>query len=81
MKATINGIEQELTFSEVHDIYQRYKRECLIEDIKSKAEDLEIDLTGKDIEKIATRANRAIDSNDGLWESYWLSIEYALEDA
>lgn len=81
MKAIINGVEQELSFSEVHDIYQKYKRECLIEDIKGKAEDLGIDLTGKDIEKIATRADRTIENNDGLWESYWMSIEYVLQDA
>lgn len=76
-----DGIEYELTFSEVHEIYHKYKRECLIADIEGKAEDMGIDLTGKDIEKIATRANRAIENNDGLWESYWMSIEYVLQDA
>ena len=81
MKVTINGVEQELSFSEVHEIYQKYKRECLIADIESKAEDMGIDLTGKDIEKIANRADRTIENNDGLWESYWMSIEYVLEQA
>ena len=40
-----------------------------------------IDLTGKDIDKIVTRADRTIENNDGLWESYWMSIEYVLQDA
>ena len=65
---------------EDHAIYRKYKRDCLIEDIESKAEDMEIDLTNKDIMKIADRAEKTIENNDGLWESYWMSIEYALED-
>ena len=81
MKAIVGGVEQELSFFEVHEIYQKYKRECLIEDIKGKAEDMGIDLTGKDIEKIANRTEHTIENNDGLWESYWMSIEYVLQDA
>lgn len=72
---------EEIEFgNEAGAVYRKYKRECLIEDVQSKAEDLGIDLTGKDIDKIATRADRTIENNDSLWESYWMSIEYAIEN-
>ena len=40
---------------------------------------MEIDVPGDDFERIADIADRAIDNNDYLWESYWQNIEYALE--
>ena len=77
-----NGVEIELTWTEQYDIYRKCKREYLIEDIKSKAEDLGYnpnDFTDEELDRLATRADRTIENNDGLWESYWMSIEYALE--
>lgn len=75
-----NGVEYELTGIELYEAHTEYERDCLIEDVKSKAEDMGIDLTGKDIDDIANRAERAIDNNDSLWDSYWRDIEYALEN-
>ena len=72
---------EEIEFgNEAGSVYRKYKRECLIEDIKSKAEEMEIDLSDSDIEKIANRADKTIENNDSLWESYWMSIEYALKN-
>ena len=81
MKIVRNGIEYELTGTEEYEVYRKCKREFLIEDIKGKAEEEEIDLTNADIDEIADKAERAIDNNDYLWDSYWRDIEYALEDA
>lgn len=63
-----------------YDAYHRYKRYLLIEDIKSKAIEMGIDLNGKDINSIADKVQRGLDNNDGLWECYWLSIGYGLEE-
>ena len=62
-----------------YDIYRKCKRELLIEDIKAKAIEMEIDPENIDLEKIADRAEHTIDNNDNLWESYWMCLEYALE--
>lgn len=65
--------------SDAYSTYRKCKRELLIEDLKSKAIEMGIDLEDKDIEAIADRAERTLDHNEGLWESYWMSLEYALE--
>lgn len=70
-----------LTHSDMHEIYRKCKREFLIEDLKSKAIEMDIDLEDKDIESIADKAERGLDNNDSLWESYWMSLEYALEES
>ena len=80
MKIVRNGVEYELTGTEEYEAYRKCKREFLIEDIKSKAIEMETDLTNADIDDIADRAERAIDNNDSLWDSYWRDIEYALEN-
>lgn len=75
-----DGVVHELTHTEMYDAYRACKRALLIEDIKEKAIEMEIDLDDEDIDVIADRADRAIDNNDYLWESYWRDIEYALEN-
>lgn len=60
-------------------VYRKCKREYLIEDIKEKAEDMEYDLTGVDMERLADRAEKALGNNDSMYESYWMSIEYTIE--
>lgn len=78
MKIIRNGVEYELTRSELYDAHREYEYDCLIEDIKAKAEEMGIDLTGEDLDDIAYLAERAIDRNDYLWDSRWRDIEYAL---
>ena len=79
MKIIRNGVEYELTGTEVYDAHEEYEHNCLIEDIKAKAKEMEIDLTDKDIGDIAYLAERNLGKNDGYYEYYWMSIEYALE--
>lgn len=80
MKIIRNGIEYELTGMELDAAYRECKHNYFVEDIKSKAEDMGIDLTGKDVDEIADIAEDGLHNNDSLWESYWMSIEYALEE-
>lgn len=79
MKIIRNGVEYELTRRELYDAHEEYEYDCLIEDIKSKAEEMGINLTDENLDDIADSAQRAIDRDDYLWESRESDIEYALE--
>lgn len=80
MKITRNGIEYELTKSELRAAHWEGQDLDLIEDIKFKMEEMEIDSDGVDINAILIRAQRAIDNDDCLWDSYWRDVEYAIEE-
>lgn len=69
-----------LTKTDLYDIYREVQRQNLLEDIQAKAEDEDIDLSGKDVDDLIDRAEKTLSNNEGLWESYWLSIKYTLED-
>ena len=75
-----DGKEYELTDMEMYQTYRAQKREYLANDIKDKAEQMEISLEGVDIERLIDRTEKGLDNNDGLWESYWMSIEYTIEN-
>ena len=81
MKIIRNGIEYELTYQEMRSIYNFMDLEYLKADIESKAEDMEMDISEYDLNKIASKVNKTLENNDSYWESYWMSIEYVLEDA
>ena len=77
-----NGVEIELTGSEERDIYEKVKRDYLIQDIKERASEMEYELdkfTDEEWDRFADYAEKSIDNNDMMWDSYWASIEYALE--
>lgn len=78
MKIIRDGKEYELTATEMYDAYREEKRAYLIEDILSKAEEMEVEINKEDIDKIADKADRTLDHNDDWYESYWLSIEFAI---
>jgi hypothetical protein len=80
MKITRNGIEYELTWQEIRDAYLLMEREYLKEDIKSKADDINMDLSEKDLDKLAIMVNKTLRNNDSYWDSYWMSIEYVLKE-
>ena len=79
MKIVRNDVTYELTNSEKYAAYRECKRELLIEDIKAKAIEMNIDFDEIDIENIADKAERGLDNNDSYFESYWMSLEYAFE--
>ena len=70
----------ELSPTDMFQIYRQQQKESLIEDIKDKAKNMGIDVNTIDLEKVAHRAEKSLNNNDGLWESYWISIEYALDN-
>lgn len=81
MKIIRNGVEYELTWREIFDAHREYERECFIEDIKAKAEEIEVDLTNRDMDEIVDLAMRSYNNDDYLWESYWNDIQYAIEES
>ena len=75
-----NGVEYELTGMEEYEVYRKVKREYLIEDIKAKAEEMKLDLTGVDLEQLADCVEDSLGNNDGYYECYWMSIDETLAD-
>lgn len=80
MKIIRNGIEYELTESELRAAHWECQDLDLIEDIKCKMEEMEVDPDCIDINTILIRARRAIDNDDCLWDAYWRDVEYAIEE-
>lgn len=80
MKIIRNGNEYELTWQEMREAYVAMKREYVKEDIKDRAEQMDIALSEDDIEKIADDAENGLDNNDSMWDSYWMTIEYAIKN-
>lgn len=80
MKIIRNGIEYELTVSELHEAHWEHEELNLIEDIRARMEEMEIDPDSIDMNTTAHRAQRTIDNDDCLWDSYWRDIEYAIEE-
>lgn len=78
---SVNEVEIKdlLTETNLYDIYREMKREYLLEDIKAKAKEEDIDLSDKDVDDLIDRAEKVLSHNDGFWESYWLSIEESLK--
>ena len=80
MKIIRNGNEYELTRSEMREAYLEMKNEYLKDDIRCKAEEMDIELSDEHIEDIADYAEKWLGNNESLWESYWMTIEYAIEE-
>ena len=80
MKIIRNGIEYELTPAEMREAYLEKKFEYLKEDILSKAEEMGVELSDELVENIADNAEKWLGNNESLWESYWMTIEYVLEE-
>lgn len=79
MKIIRNGIEIELTWAEMREVYEFMDLGYKKEDIISRAEEMEIELTEEEINDVAEIVNSGLEHNDSYWESYWLTIEYAIE--
>ena len=80
MITTKYGLTFDLTWQQMRHIYNSMALEYLTEDIESKAEDMEIDLSGHNLNSIAKRVRKTLENNDSFWESYWMSIEDVLEE-
>lgn len=82
MKIFRNGETFELTFSELMSAHEEYELDCMIADVKSKYEDAEqdVELSEDQIREIAIDALHNLGKNDSYFESYWMSVEYTLND-
>lgn len=78
MKIYRDGKEIELTNEECRKIYDELDREYRKEDILGKLEDMELELDVTD--ELIDRVDHVLGNNDGYWESYWLTIEYVIEE-
>lgn len=76
-RVTVEEIEFE---NEAYVVHRKCKRILLTDDIQNKAFEMDIELEDKDLEQIALKVERGLDNNEGLWESYWLTIEDVLEE-
>lgn len=79
MKIIRNGIEIELTWAEMREIYEFMKRDYIKDDIVCKLKETGIELDDDEIENIVEIVESGLSHNDSYWESYWLTIEYAIE--
>lgn len=77
LRVTVEEIDFE---NEAYVVHRKCKRVLLTDDIQNKAFEMDIELEDKNIEQIALKVERALDNNEVLWESYWLTIESVLED-
>ena len=71
-----------LTFSELISAHEEYELDCMIADVKSKYEDEghDVELSDDQIREIAIDALHNLSKNDNYFESYWMSVEYTLND-
>ena len=82
MKIYRDGKEFELTFSELVNAHEEYELDCMIQDIKGVYEqgEYDVDLSEEQIKQAAEQALHNLSKNDGYYESYWMSVEYTLDD-
>jgi hypothetical protein len=82
MKITRGWTEFELTPAELMQAHQEYELECMIEDVRDRWVHSEHDCTLSDeqIKEIAQRVLRNLSRNDSYFESYWMTVEYTLDD-
>lgn len=81
MKIYRDGKEFELTFTEIIQAHEEYELECAMDDVESIYEQGEygVDLSDEQIKDVARRALRNLNKNDSYYESYWLTVEYTLD--
>ena len=80
MKITRNEIEIELTNEEIREAYEIKRKEYLIEDIRCKLEEMELEMSDDEIEDVAGITESTLGNHDSYWECYWMSVEYAIEE-
>ena len=80
MKIIRDGKEIKLTWQEIREAYELMRYEYFKEDVVARADQMGKALSDKDIEEVAKIASRGIEHNDSHWESYWMTIEYAIKN-
>ena len=79
MKITRNGIEYELTESELRAAHWECQDLDLIEDIKCKMEEMGVDPDCIDVDSVLSNTKIEICIDNYLWASYWRDIEGTID--
>lgn len=82
MKIFRDGKEFELTLSELIQAHEEYELDCMVSDVKScyAQGDYDVELSEDDINEVASFAIHNLSKNDGYFDSYWMSVEYTLDN-
>ena len=77
-----DGKEFELTLSELIQAHEEYELDCMVSDVKSCCAqgDYDVELSEDDINEVASFAIHNLSKNDGYFDSYWMSVEYTLDN-
>ena len=77
-----DGQAIELTLSELIQAHEEYELDCMVEDVRScyAQGDYDIELSEDDIGEVAGFALHNLSKNDGYYDSYWMSVEYTLDN-
>ena len=73
-----DGRAIELTKEECRKVYDELDREYKKEDIGCQLALMEIELDVTD--ELIDCVDHALGNNEGYWDSYWCTIEYAIEE-
>lgn len=80
MKIYRDGIAIELTAEELNMAYEEKHMQYFQEDVRSRAEDMEVEISDDDCWAIAQRFDKAIGRNDSYWDDYWSTLECVIEE-
>ena len=82
MKIYRDGKEFELTFSEMIQAHEEYEFDCMIEDVKNQyaQSEYDIELSEEEIGTVASFALHNLSKNDSYYESYWMTVQYTLDN-
>ena len=80
MKIARNGIEIELTYDEMREAFEIMHAKYLREDIESRMEDMEVELSRETVDYMVQRVDKCLSNNDSYWDSYWMTIENIIEE-
>lgn len=82
MKIYRDGKEYELTFSEMIQAHEEYEFDCMIEDVKNQyaQSGYDIALSEEEIGTVASFALHNLSKNDSYYESYWMTVQYTLDN-
>lgn len=75
MKIIRDGKEFELTPAELRQAHEEMEREYYIEDFRSRYE-----VPDDKIDEAVDMFDHMLGSNDGYWESYWLTMEFVCNE-
>ena len=68
-------ISIDLTSEELREVYWEQKKQYDAEDIRSR-----YNVPDDKINEAVNRFEKAIESNDSFWESYWMALEYVCDE-